>query len=296
MPCYKPLKACQREDGTVLVGQTGVGYRDLLLPCNRCIGCRLERSRQWAMRCMHENKTHKSSCFVTLTYDEDKLPHRGQLMYRDYQLFMKRLRKSHGSVRFYMCGEYGSEYGRPHFHSLLFGWSPDDRVFWKSSGRGDRIYTSNELDRLWTHGRVFVGAVTFESAAYVARYCVAKVTGDEAKTHYRRVDSDGEYWLQPEFNQMSLKPGIGAEFYRKYRSDMYPHGKVVVNGKEMQPPKYYDNKFKQDDYDSWLDMQVQRELDAWDRRDDNVPERLAVKEEVAHARATFSFNQRSFDG
>lgn len=297
MPCYKPLSAKIGKNGLVQILNSSDASAEFKVPCSRCIGCRLERSRQWAMRCMHENKLHRKSCFLTLTYDEERLPSRGQLVYRDYQLFMKRLRKGHGDgIRFYMCGEYGSEYERPHFHACLFGWSPDDPVLWKTSGSGDRIYTSDVLDRLWSHGRVFVGQVTFESAAYVARYCVAKVTGEAAKDHYRRVDSDGEYWLHPEFNKMSLKPGIGEGFYKKFRSDMYPHGKAVVNGKEVQAPKYYDKKFKRDDPDAWLELQVQRELEAWERRYDNTPERLAVKEDVANARAAFYFNSRSFDG
>ena len=50
---------------------------------------------------------HMFNSFVTLTYDDDHLPEYNSLNYKHFQDFMKRLRKSHNGVRFYMCGEYG---------------------------------------------------------------------------------------------------------------------------------------------------------------------------------------------
>ena len=124
MPCYHPWLAYQCLDGSVVsVERKGKGavVRTLTLPCGQCVGCRLERSRQWAIRCMHEAQLHERNSFVTLTYKGD-VPDEG-LRYRDFQLFMKRLRKyaSGQQIRFYMCGEYGDEKGRPHFHACLFG-------------------------------------------------------------------------------------------------------------------------------------------------------------------------------
>ena len=80
----------------------------LELPCGQCIGCRLERSRQWAMRCLHEASLHENNAFITLTYDDSNLPRGGSLDYSDFQKFMKRLRKRIGrKVSFYCGGEYG---------------------------------------------------------------------------------------------------------------------------------------------------------------------------------------------
>ncbi|MEO5355656.1 MAG: hypothetical protein H7835_21005, partial [Magnetococcus sp. XQGC-1] len=88
----------------------------------QCVGCRLERSRQWAIRVMHEASQHEHNCFITLTYNDDNLPANGSLNYRHFQNFMKRLRKYYVefTVRFYMCGEYGENFARPHYHACIF--------------------------------------------------------------------------------------------------------------------------------------------------------------------------------
>lgn len=275
MACSKPLRAWRLSSGSVVIGDRPNDYvSEFTVPCAQCQWCRLERSRQWAVRCMHESKMHKSNCFVTLTYDEESCP--GSLRYKDYQLFMRRLRKQIGDVRFYMCGEYGPKLSRPHFHSNLFGLSFDDRVYWKSTESGAKLYRSPTLERLWPYGFSTVGDLTFETAAYTARYCMSKMTGSLADRYY------GD--KVPEFNVMSRRPGIGRGFFDKYRTDMYPHDYVVVNNKETKPPRYYDKIMDQEFPDVFRDVALARELAAWDCRDDNTPERLAVKNEVLVAR------------
>lgn len=230
---------------------------------------------------------YERNAFVTLTYDDDHLPDRGCLVYADFQKFMKRLRKAvQVPVRFYMCGEYGSENGRPHFHSCLFGWDADDKTYWRKSEAGAKCYRSALLEQLWPFGHAELGAITFESAAYAARYCVQKVTGDAAQAHYSRTDSRGSYQLPPEFNRMSLKPGIGARWLQKWQGDVYPHDYVVINAKEVKPPKFYDRRYARSDPEAWEQIQFQRELDARSRADDNTPARLVAKEIVATARAS----------
>lgn len=174
MACFHPLRAFKTSCGEVVFSELGrydIALQ-LSLPCGQCIGCRLERSRQWAMRCMHEASAFDSNAFVTLTYDDASLPPNGSLKYSDYQLFMKRLRKAiePSKVRFYMCGEYGEEEFRPHFHACLFGFDFPDKVKFKTTGSGSTIYTSKMLETLWPHGLCSTADVTFESAAYVARY------------------------------------------------------------------------------------------------------------------------------
>lgn len=282
VPCYHP-QAAFRTPSTGSVVFVGPGQiSNLTLPCGQCLGCRLERSRQWAVRCMHEAKMHPYSSFVTLTYSEENLPFRSSLSLRDHQLFMKRLRKSH-NVRFYSCGEYGPENGRPHFHLCIFGYHFPDRV---PFGRG--FYRSAELEGLWTLGNSSVSDLTFERAAYAARYVCDKINGDKAKPHYERVDQEtGEiYSLRPEFNLMSRRPGIGSSFYDKFHSEMYPSDTVIVNGRTAKPPRYYDKKFEKYDPESFDLVKIQRELDAELRHLDNTPARLAVKKQIAIANFT----------
>lgn len=204
---------------------------------------------------------------------------------------MKRLRRKYDQVvRFYMCGEYGEGLLRPHYHACLFNLDFRDRVPWGTTEAGSQLWRSAELERLWSHGFSTVGELTFESAAYAARYVVDKINGGLARVHYSSVDIEtGElFFRQPEFNHMSLKPGIGAGWYERWRSDVYPHDYVVVNGKEVKPPKYYDRRLKAELPEMWERVQSERVEDAVPRFADNSPARLAVKAVVARARLSLS--------
>ena len=214
MPCYGPLTGYYSAEVSS-TGKRPITFDKkkafsgvaICLPCGRCIGCRLERSRQWAVRLMHENRMHRDSCFVTLTYDNEHLPEGGTLVKRDFQLFMKRLRKVKGEgVRFYACGEYGEYNARPHYHALLFNCGFSDKLVHSKNGRGELLYTSDELHDMWPMGHNIIGDVSFESAAYVARYCVKKVTGKGSDEHYSVVDGDGRIFTRiPEFALMSRR-------------------------------------------------------------------------------------------
>lgn len=236
MACYHPLPGWfGRERSTSgkrpVVFRLSEGYKDrpVFVPCGRCIGCQLERSRQWAVRCMHEAGLHDASCFVTLTYSEDKLPYRGSLEPKHFVDFMKRLRSRLGEVRYFQCGEYGEQLSRPHHHALLFGLRFPDEV------RRGKTSTSALLEELWGHGYCVIGDVTFESAAYVARYALKKVVGAHALSHY-----GGRL---PEYCTMSRRPGIGASFVDKYGPEVYRDDSVIVRGTECKPPRYYDERF-----------------------------------------------------
>lgn len=258
------------------------------LPCGQCVGCRLERSRQWAVRCMHEASLYDDNSFITLTYDDVHLPADGSLQLADFQCFMKRLRKSVAPkrVRFYHCGEYGETFARPHYHALLFNHDFQDRRFF--SKRGDcRVYTSDSLSKLWPFGFSVVGEVTFESAAYVARYVMKKVTGDRAEGHYQGRKS--------EYTTMSRRPGIGARWYEKFKTDVYPRDGVVVRGRVTRPPRFYDGLLGREDPAAFSDLKIKREINGHRFVDDVLSDgtklrvsdsdgrRLLVKEEVAKA-------------
>lgn len=291
MACFYPLDAWQLESGQVVFAERGKIRRHLKLPCGQCVGCRLERSRQWAVRCVHEASLHKANAFVTLTYDDEHLPAHGSLVYRDYQLFMKRLRKRIGKpVRFFMCGEYGDKLSRPHFHACLFGAEFPNMYEWATTGSGSKIYRSALLESIWPYGFASIGDVTFESAAYVARYVMKKVTGNAASVHYQRgFDvSTGEVLIaEPEFCHMSLKPGIGANWIERFKGDVYPEDRCIINGVKVKPPRYYDkwlaamHGFESDEVD------YDRYLKSLSCSADSSPARLAVREEVTLARLNF---------
>lgn len=288
MACFHPLTAYRVADGSILF-HAKRGGDQIQLACGQCVGCRLERSRQWAVRCVHEAQSHANNCFVTLTYDNSSVPRDGGLRYSDFQLFMKRLRKRfpNETVRFYMCGEYGENYGRPHYHACIFGLDFPDRTVHARTGSGFFIYRSKILEQLWPHGFASVADFSFESAAYVARYVMKKITGQAAESHYEVYDEvTGEIFNRtPEFNHMSLKPGIGALWFEKFgMTDVVVRDAVVINGVEATVPRYYDKLLKRRDPLRYDDIKTQRVLDSYRLRGDNTDERLAVKEEVLRAR------------
>lgn len=231
---------------------------------------------------MHEASLHDRNAFITLTYRDETLPEDGSLRYRDFQLFMRRLRKVSPGVRFFMCGEYGDERARPHFHACLFNCEFADRVPWK---RGQSpLFRSDTLDGLWPYGFASVGDVTFESAAYVARYVMKKVTGRARN----RLDADtgeiSDYYGDrvPEFCHMSLKPGIGADWLRLFWPEVLQSGKVVMNGVECNAPKFYIRRLR--NMEAFASVEYERYLLSQATAGDRSEARLVVREQVASAR------------
>lgn len=181
----------------------GIGYT--AYPCGQCIACRLNKVRDWTIRLMHEKKMHDKAVFLTLTYAPEHLPENGTLVKEDLQLFMKRLRKHVGKVRFFACGEYGEQYQRPHYHLIIFGIDAENIVFkgkkWDFKKHG---YWLNSP--LWKNGTMFIGDVSYGSCRYVASYVNKKLLGKDAARKY------ADMGKIPEFTLMSRRPGIGADF------------------------------------------------------------------------------------
>lgn len=236
MACYHPW----RLDG-----------KPQVLPCGQCRGCRAAKSREWSMRCMHEASLHKENSFLTLTVDDEHLGN-GSLDRTVFASFMKRLRErlpsqmnsavvnSKGEevpfkLRYFQVGEYGSRTNRPHYHALLFGYNPPDRV--QVSMRAEYpVFTSELLRDLWRAGSHELGSVTPQSAGYVAKYIRKRLTGRWAKVVY------GE--REPPFALMSRNPGIGAGWIDKFEGEVYRDDSVIVVGKENKPPRYYDRRIE----------------------------------------------------
>lgn len=247
MKCENPMLAVKNGDKYVFVGaikdsEFWLNHKYLystenkvILPCGQCFACRLNRARDWATRCILEAKMHDENCFITLTYDPKYFPENGSLVKKHFQLFMKRLRKALGDrkIRYYMCGEYGEKFGRPHFHAIIFGYMPKDLDLYKVSN-GIELYKSAFLAKIWKKGFVSVGAVTYESCAYVARYIDKKLTGE------RGIEAYGE--KIPPYTNMSLRPGIGAPFLERYGEDIYSKDFIVIrDGIKVKPPRYFDS-------------------------------------------------------
>ena len=273
MPCYKPIflnETTKYKNGRRWKGGS------MKVPCGRCIGCKLEYSRSWAMRCTHEASLHDDNCFLTLTFNNEHLPTNGSISRRDLQLFMKRLRKAiePKEVKYYGCGEYGDNLNRPHYHVLLFGHDFADKVIHKfgtrkgiaSTRTGEfDIFKSETLEKIWGKGFCIIGELTFESAAYVSRYTTKKITGPPAKDHYKG--------RTPEFALMSN--GIGKGFVEKHFNDIYPKDFVTVNGKKCNPCRYYDNLLIHKDLDLYDELKSKRK-----EKTENIDEnRLYQKEQ-----------------
>uniref|UniRef100_A0AAU8B6H5 Replication initiator protein n=1 Tax=Dulem virus 148 TaxID=3145625 RepID=A0AAU8B6H5_9VIRU len=253
------------------------GKEIIQVPCGQCIGCRIDRSRQWANRCMLELQYHDSAYFVTLTYDDFHVPksyypdpETGEahtsytLCKRDFQLWMKRLRKkfSDDKIRFFACGEYGGSTKRPHYHAILFGLHLNDLEKYKTVREGDSYYTyynSPSLQETWSYGFVVVGEVTWESCAYVARYVTKKFSGEQAEFYEK-------FGLVPEFSDMSRRPGIARQYYDDHGKAIYDHAYINIStpkgGKKFKPPRYFDRLFDIDCPGFLDDIKDQRKCNA----------------------------------
>ncbi|WNK13765.1 MAG: replication initiator protein [Microvirus sp.] len=233
---------------------------------------------------------HRQNCFLTLTYAPENLPANGSLHYPDVQKFLRRLRKKFPTetIRFYLCGEYGEINNRPHYHICLFGLFPEDATPLKLLNKTHKYYTSPTLAALWPKGHITISNLTPETAAYTAGYVLQKITGALSETHYTNPDGTTRV---PEFNRMSLKPGIGWEWLEQFHSDVYNHDHVIVNGKPGRPPGYYDAQLKRVDPHHHEELLEQRADTARRSASEHTPERLVARETVALAR--YNLNKRT---
>ncbi|WNK13355.1 MAG: replication initiator protein [Microvirus sp.] len=288
MTCYTPVTLYKSRMGPdKLTGRWPVGgfkdgYIDMPVPvaCGRCLGCRLERSRQWAIRCEHEKQMHKESAFITLTYRNEDLKFnfaRPTLFPEHLTNFFKRYRKKYGKLRYFACGEYGSRTNRPHYHAIIFGHDFEDKKFHKFTEQGHKTYNSDSLNRLWTHGDCLIGDVTFESIAYVARYIMDKKLGETA-SYYE------QHAIEPEFVRMSRRPGIGSDWYDKYQGDVFPHDRMIIRGGiETNVPRYYTEKQVKLDPEKMKGILKCRQERAKENYKESTPKRLFVREQVKRA-------------
>lgn len=234
------------------------------VPCGFCIECRKRHARGWAIRCMHEASLHERNCFVTLTYDDKYLPKHGSLDRRAFPLFAKRLRKKYATtpLRYYHCGEYGELNKRPHYHALIFGFDFPDKDIW-AVRNGVPVWRSGSLAQLWGLGLSELGSVTFESAAYAASYVLKKADKVGLKKRWSCDRETGEmHEIEPEYATMSrggrLGRGIAYGWYEKYGAEVARLESVVMAGKELPVPRYYDERLRERDEAAYEVMKLRR--------------------------------------
>ncbi len=247
------------------------------IPCGRCMQCRIRKSREWAIRCSHEASMWKNNCFITLTLSPDELSKRDNphtLVKKDFQDFMKRLRKNYGGkefkqidqktvnpIKYYMAGEYGDKKFRPHYHACLFNFDFDDKYHWQTTKLGFKLYRSPALEKLWPLGYSSIAPVNMATAGYVARYTTKKKFGDQAKEKYEFIDDNGVIFDRlPEYSTMSLKTAIGKEYAEQNTDNLHNDMVWVTNkGKRVtfKPPKYYDGIFEL--YDPQQSKKIKKE-------------------------------------
>lgn len=267
MPCYHPHESGmvfdpKAEKYRLIWNIPSDRYDDPLIehvqiPCRKCLGCREAYARQWAIRAQLEAVYFpNSSWFVTLTYDDANLPWAFDgfslptLRKRDWQLFMKRLRKAFGvGIRFLACGEYGEKTGRPHYHAVLFGVDFSDLRPFRNKG-SNLYYTSDKMARLWPYGQHLIARYEFHTGAYVAKYLKKTGESDDAE-----VDDPRE----KTFLLASRNPALGKRYFDEHMEEILETDKICLPGGFVSnPPIYFDYLLNRDHRALSLDVKARR--------------------------------------
>lgn len=286
MQCFNPRTVGFKSDGkTISWSQKEYDkqYATFQLPCGKCLACRLEYARQWAVRCVHEAEMHPQNCFITLTYSDEALKS-PKLDYRDFQLFMKKLRKKiseknllpeEAQIGFFATGEYGDKTKRPHWHAIIFNWSPPDGIHKYTNERGDQSFTSDLLDSLWSKGFTEYGSVTFESAGYCARYAAKKLS------HGR----DNEHDFEP-ISKKSNKHAIGKKYVEKHYESIFNLGFInLPNGSQCSIPRYYEKWLKKNEPGTWVKYVTHKKLQLTNKAKEKNEKTLEEEKRINHQRA-----------
>ena len=308
MPCYSPNLAFQHktikqklrfvsrkhyriEDGSDPYRSElyqslikNANWQPLALPCGKCVYCRLQNAKDKAIRAVHESTKSTNNCFITLTYNRDNLPDNESINTRDVVLFMKRLRKRFPLTQFktFGCAEYGEQLNRPHYHICIFGFDFPDKTFWRYSSNDWskekwQVYRSATLEKLWPFGFSEIGSLTYESAAYVARYVTKKISGKDKDEHYGT--------KLPERLIVNSK-GIGLEWLKKYHHEVLQNDGVLHKGIIQKIPRYYQKKLEEF-YPSEFELVKNKRKDKIKEIDkDATEQRLNVRERIQNLKAT----------
>lgn len=257
MSCLFPIPMNRDSSGNICPAKHA--HTSFYVPCGQCGECRLSRARSWATRCVHESMQWKESCFITLTYKNT--PPGNSLCPEDTRNFIRRFRQAIKTpFKYFLVGEYGDNFDRPHYHALIFGYdfglSRHKRMDsfsspfaaqkeQKLSSSLTALHDSDalncpELSRLWGHGFTSVGELTFDSAAYCAQYAMKKINGPAAEKHYQ-----GRH---PEFMRTSQN-AIGKQYALRFANEIILNNSVISNGASQPVPNYYLKQYEKHNYD-----------------------------------------------
>ncbi len=307
MPCYTPLKGYKDIKTGGLVFNPKNTLQTLEVACGQCLGCRVDHRLMWSIRIIHESSMYLDqygNSWATLTYRDadactDQQFKNRHYVPQDYSLrpshvsgFIRSLRRANKNhkIRYFYCGEYGDENQRPHYHICIFNHSFDDLYLWKDD-EGLYTYTSESLQKHWPYGFTTVAELNLRTAAYTAGYALKKITGKRAWDHYLRSTEHGEaYWLLPEYIRMSTgrgKPsGLGASFYEKYNSDIFPSDQSPIpgHGQSELVPRYYQNILAEQNPKMLEEVKLLRKAFITAHAADFTPDRLRDKYICAKAK------------
>lgn len=306
MACTSPIRGVRYADGRVrpvrgvadsrLHGAKVWGnLAELELPCGRCGDCRVRKTTDWTTRLEHEATQHERAAFLTLTFSDEGLAlrelqhgtHPFDLDMGDWQRFAKRLRKHIKTFRYFQVGEYGDQSKRPHYHALMFGedFKIGTSAEWKTK-EGFPRWTHPTIEKCWPYGFHEIGQVLPETIRYVARYVQKKRFGTELQNSLQRTDLlTGEFvGVRPELASMSRRPGIGSNWFKNYKHEVFPDDFVILDGKKKPVPRYYVNLLKRDDEAAAARLTEARAKKSQKRAPDNVPERRAARAQVTRAK------------
>lgn len=281
MSCYHPLYAIKTAQGgkPLILGSvdkfshdkndfikkfntmdisTGELYTPFKIQCQKCIGCRLDYSRQWADRCVMESLEYPQdyNCWITLTYSDANLKYgdRGHATLESDAIssFMKRLRRrfeykyGHVGIRFYGAGEYGDISLRPHYHVINFNIPLYDLSLIGYTRNGNPLYNSDDVSACWPYGFAVIAEFNWDTAAYTARYVMKKQKGPDASLYYE------DLGILPEFVTMSRRPGIGYKYYCDYKDNIYNQDCIILPSRGEQPhiskpPRFFDLMLQEED-------------------------------------------------
>lgn len=267
MPCLFPITGYRSRERNPATGRRNIVYglrkglldQRVTVPCGQCIECRLEKSRQWAMRAEHEASLYEENCVVTLTYADEHLPKGGSINPEDPVTFMKdlreRVRADTGKVgiRSYGCAEYGEKRGRPHYHIILFNYDfPDKEIDPEMDQTEYKYWRSDLLEEIWGKGRCQIMPCNWETAAYVARYVTKKLTGPRISEYNGKLPERAVC--------RSMRPGIGRAWFDQNKQHIYKADQVINRGQKMHPPKYYDRRYEIENPQNYKKIKNKRKI------------------------------------
>lgn len=270
--------------------------QDIEIPCGHCIQCRLDYSKNWAIRCCYESLQYEHNYFVTLTVDDEHLDFgkygNPTLNSDKFHQFVDSLRhyfrrRGHVGIRFFGCGEYGSGDGNrglnPHYHIILFNCPLDDltldfvcddgSIVRKKSSCGEPLYFSEIIKRYWPYGFITVEDANYRTEAYVSRYILKKQGTSDSLVF------DKNLGVIPPFLRMSNRPAIGNTFFEDNEQFLIDNPSLIVPRPGKEPlvtglPRFYKKKILDNHPDLYESMLSKA-------KDNTLKARSLIKDKVS---------------